>query len=387
MRIFKKVFLIYLLAEFLGGYTGMLNGPHSYAWGQSVYGPALSQSLTVSTVAPPANTPLLGTSNLFCSGSAGSFSAGTFVVAYTYTGTASSSETKASSDGGATLTTLVTCPTNGTLTIPSPPSPPGCFNCVGWRPYVIASSSGTGAELLQTITAANCILATTASLTSCAIGSSFTETSLGAGAAEPSNPTLFTPTPGGFASLSEANLGIVGHYLTWTTTGTAATCTVAVQTSSDNISFSTVGTAQTCTSSGAYWVNATAANFTRVNITAFTASGANTPSIAFTLAESLGAVPVYSITNCGTTTTCTPNATLSNPQIKIVVGTCTAAAATTCTVTAMPAFTSTTSYVCNVTDQTTAANGALKAANVSSSSFTITTASSSDTFSYVCVGT
>jgi len=66
-----------------------------------------------------------------------------------------------------------------------------------------------------------------------------------------------------------------------------------------------------------------------------------------------------------------------------VQGTCTAAAATTCTVTFATAFTA--APVCMVTDQTTAANGALKALP-STTTLVITTASSSDTFSYVCFG-
>jgi hypothetical protein len=64
-------------------------------------------------------------------------------------------------------------------------------------------------------------------------------------------------------------------------------------------------------------------------------------------------------------------------------GICTAAAATTCVVTFSAAFQAV--PVCMVTDQTTAANGALKALPTTTN-LTITTASSSDVFSYVCVG-
>lgn len=69
-----------------------------------------------------------------------------------------------------------------------------------------------------------------------------------------------------------------------------------------------------------------------------------------------------------------------NPDVQ---GTCTAAAATTCTVTFATAFTA--APVCNVTDQTTAANNALKALP-STTNLVITTASSSDVFSYMCFG-
>lgn len=64
-------------------------------------------------------------------------------------------------------------------------------------------------------------------------------------------------------------------------------------------------------------------------------------------------------------------------------GICTASAATTCVVTFSAAFQA--APACIVTDQTTTANGALKALPTTTN-LTITTASSSDTFSYVCVG-
>jgi hypothetical protein len=86
---------------------------------------------------------------------------------------------------------------------------------------------------------------------------------------------------------------------------------------------------------------------------------------------------------CGTATACS----LTQPSaLKEVVGSCTASAATTCTITGLP-FTGTTTYFCFVSDATTAANGALKVANASASSTVITTASSSDTFNYDCKGT
>ena len=68
---------------------------------------------------------------------------------------------------------------------------------------------------------------------------------------------------------------------------------------------------------------------------------------------------------------------------KDAVGTCTAAASTTCTVTFATAYTA--APVCIVTDQTTAANNALKA-TPTTTTLTITTTSSSDVFSYACFG-
>lgn len=67
-----------------------------------------------------------------------------------------------------------------------------------------------------------------------------------------------------------------------------------------------------------------------------------------------------------------------------VVGTCTAVTATTCVVTFITAYTA--APVCVVTDQTTAANNALKA-TPTTTTLTITTTSSSDKFSYLCLGT
>jgi len=64
-------------------------------------------------------------------------------------------------------------------------------------------------------------------------------------------------------------------------------------------------------------------------------------------------------------------------------GICTASAATTCVVTFSQAFQA--APACVVTDQTTTANGALKALPTTTN-LTITTASSSDTFSYFCIG-
>lgn len=90
------------------------------------------------------------------------------------------------------------------------------------------------------------------------------------------------------------------------------------------------------------------------------------------------------IENCGTLVACA----ITIPSSPITVyGTAAASSATTVTLTGLP-FTSTTSYVCTATDQTTAANAVFKMANASASSSVITDSNSnSDTFSYICVGT
>lgn len=364
------------------------------AFGQ-VNNTPLTTSVTFSTVAPPANTPLLATSQLFCTGSAGSFSAGTFVVAYTYTGTDSNSESKASSDGGSTLTTLVTCPANGTLTIPSPPSPPGCSNCVGWRPYVIASSSGTGAELLQTISASNCTLAATSSLTACKIGSSFTETSLGAGAAEPSNPSLFTSGQGGLVAQSPLNEGSVfsNHMLIWTTTGTAASCSIPIQTATTKTgSFTTMTgtTAQTCTTSGVYPIANTVANFVRIGAPTFTATGANVPSIKIVLVSSNPGYSPNQVLSCGNTgtgnQTCAPAASGANLRAPITYVGESTLSSNAATITFPVGYTSTTSYFCVANDVTTRANP-VQMVPASATTATITnTTGASDVIQWICTG-
>lgn len=387
MRFMRRTFC--LLLGVLLVFQGLI--PFSPVAIAQVTQPTLSTSITFSTVAPPSNTPLLS-SSLNCTGSAGSFSAGTLVVAYTYTGTDSNSESKASADGGTTLTTIVTCPANGTLVIPSPPSPPGCFNCVGWRPYAIASSSGTGAELLQTITAANCTLAATSSLTACAIGSNFTETSLGAGAAEPTNPSLFTSGSGGLVAqnpLTE-NGAYGNHILSWVVTGTAASCTVTIQTASTQTgTFSTMTgtTGQTCTSSGAYPVSGQTANFVRIGALTFTATGSNTPSITITLTSSppttgLGTT-VYSCGNTGSgNQTCAP---AQGVRYQTYVGESTLAA-NTATITFPAAYTSTTSYFCVANDVTTRANP-VQMVPASTTTATITnTTGATDVIQWICTG-
>lgn len=369
------------------------------AWAQN----PLITTVTFTTVAVPVNTPLLG-SGLNCTvqtgGLAGTFGANTYVVTFTYTGTDSNSESKAASDGGSTLTTLVTCPANGTMTIPSPPSPPGCFNCVGWRAYVIASSSGTGAELLQTITAINaagvgCILASTSSLTACAIGQPLVLTSLGAGAAIPTNPSLFTSGQGGLVaqnSLSENSL-YGNHTLYWTTTGTAASCTVTIQTASTQTgSYSTMtgSTGQTCTTSGVYQVPNSSANFVRIGALTFTATGANVPSITITLVSNPPPVGSGIIMSCGNTgsgsQTCAPagsGAVLRTPIVYVGESTL---AANTAVITFPITYSSTTSYFCVANDVTTRANPVQMVPTTGSTATITNTTGATDVIQWTCIG-
>jgi len=175
--------------------------------------------------------------------------------------------------------------------------------------------------------------------------------------------------------------------LSWTVVATVSACTVELEQSSTGTgSWTLLGTQQTCTSSGSYTATVNAA-YVRFNINSLTTSGSG--SIVVNYFGQVGNAPLSllsSVLYCGTATACSP--VFNSGTFRIVYGQCTAAAATTCTVTAIaPAFTSSTSYACMASDQTTAANGALKITYASSSSFVITTSSSSDVFNWMCWGT
>ena len=94
-----------------------------------------------------------------------------------------------------------------------------------------------------------------------------------------------------------------------------------------------------------------------------------------------------SAVSCGTTTTCAATAT---PGLKIAFGSValTSATPSTAVVTAIPAFTGTTTFTCVATEQTTQANNTLKVVNTSTTSITITgAATNTDTIGYFCWGT
>lgn len=88
-----------------------------------------------------------------------------------------------------------------------------------------------------------------------------------------------------------------------------------------------------------------------------------------TLSATAGAIP--DMFSCSTTTACA-NTNLAGTA-RIVFGSCPFSAATTCTVTAITAYTSSSSYFCVVTDATNTGQ-TFKVANASSSSFVITAA-------------
>jgi len=95
-------------------------------------------------------------------------------------------------------------------------------------------------------------------------------------------------------------------------------------------------------------------------------------------------IPIPSISSCGRTTTCS-NTTLGNTA-RVIFGSCLFSSSTTCTVSRITAFTNSSSFFCTVSDASNTGQ-TFKVANVSSSSFTITAATSnSDTVNYQCAG-
>ena len=127
-----------------------------------------------------------------------------------------------------------------------------------------------------------------------------------------------------------------------------------------------------------------------------TAFAGNTSGLTFLYAQDVasgaiglpaasGTVSLATVENCGTTTTCAQTV-LTNPII--VKGTVALSSGTpsTATLTSLP-FTSTSSYVCTGTEQTTATNNLIKFANASASSTVITGPNTiTDVIGYQCVG-
>jgi hypothetical protein len=174
--------------------------------------------------------------------------------------------------------------------------------------------------------------------------------------------------------------------INWTAVSAVTVCTLELEQSTTGTgSWTLLGAQQTCTSSGSYTVTASAP-YVRFNINSLTTTGVGSLVVNYfgQIAVSVPQAPLSAVVNCGTAVACSP--VFNVGTFKIVYGQCTASSATTCTPTGLP-FTSTTSYNCNASDATTAANAALKLTNASASSFVITTTSSSDVFNWVCVGT
>ena len=132
---------------------------------------------------------------------------------------------------------------------------------------------------------------------------------------------------------------------------------------------------------GNLWLGTAATNNNKLTSTTTAARVTTFPDANITVSGATGQ-------DCGTTSTCA--ATNISATLKIVKGSAPLVSGTPSTVTISgisPAFTSSSSYVCTVTDATTATNNLLKVANVSGSSFTITGPNTlTDVINYVCAG-
>lgn len=113
-----------------------------------------------------------------------------------------------------------------------------------------------------------------------------------------------------------------------------------------------------------------------------TGNGGTGQVVNSTFPSTAGAIPT--LFGCGTTTTCSNTA--QGNTAKLIFGSCPFSSATTCTVASITAFSSSSTYLCTVTEAS-ATGVTLKVANVSASSFTITASGSiSDTVNYICAG-
>jgi hypothetical protein len=200
--------------------------------------------------------------------------------------------------------------------------------------------------------------------------------------------SIISPCGGQGAMFENANVTL--HTVTWTAvagTGAVSACTLELETSAAGSTFVLMsGSAQqTCTSSGSYTFVGGAANYVKINLNALTTTG--TANVTINYSGTVTNPALGFAVNCGVSNSCAAPANVQN--LKIVYGSCTAAAATTCAQTGIaPAFTSSTSYFCAASDATTAANAVFKITYVSGTAFTITDSnSSSDVFNWICWGT
>lgn len=85
------------------------------------------------------------------------------------------------------------------------------------------------------------------------------------------------------SAINLLNTSIAFHKLVWNVSGTASVCTVALDSSSDGITWSAGGviTGQTCTSNGSSSVVNLIANYVRINMTALTATAGSSVTVTW----------------------------------------------------------------------------------------------------------
>jgi hypothetical protein len=215
--------------------------------------------------------PAPTTPTLYTSTTGGVLTAQTYRLCITYF-TLANNESMCSTDTSATITTTGT---TSTVYINAPGAPIASGmgpNVVGYRVYVSAGASGS--EKLQTMTAAQCTLAAS-STAACSITSGYVlNVTMLAVTAIPTASTAYSPEIGRAPGISEAILGVYVHHLAWTVSGTVSTCTTAIDSAPDNLTWSAGGVmaAQTCTAGGAFSTSGVTANYIALNVTALTSS-------------------------------------------------------------------------------------------------------------------
>lgn len=85
------------------------------------------------------------------------------------------------------------------------------------------------------------------------------------------------------SAINLTNTSIAWHKLTWTVSGTASACTVALDTSTNGTTWTAGGaiTGQTCTSNGASSAVNVVANFVRINMTALTVTAGSSVTVTW----------------------------------------------------------------------------------------------------------
>lgn len=195
-----------------------------------------------------------------------------------------------------------------------------------------------------------------------------------------------TPNTGAFTSISAT-----GQITSTLATGTAP-LVIASTTNVPNLNASSLNGA-TFAAPGAIGGGTPGSGaFTTISATGQITSTLATGTAPIVIASTT-TVPNLTLSNhpkvqaCGATSACSAIATLTG---QVVFGSAPLVSGTPSTVTITgisPAFTSSSSYVCIVSEATTAANNLLKVANVSGSSFTITGPNTlTDIINYVCAG-
>jgi hypothetical protein len=249
-----------------------------------------AQSFTeVAVLAPPAIVNSQTSSNstgtgVQVSSTGGSVAAGTWRICVAWATNAATTLTGPCSVDTAATSVVTTTGSTSTIIVQPPYSAGVPPNVVGYEVWVGASGGTAGNEVLQTPTAANCVLSTSVSIATCALTSPMTFTSssgFGAGTAPTSYAAFYPPLA---AKLTTYEGGLeTFHYVNWVVAGTApATCAFSIAGASTT-AIADLGQSITCTSSGGYALpSVTAYNYIGIDLSTFSLTDGTT-TVAFYL--------------------------------------------------------------------------------------------------------